>query len=129
MSFYFGAFTYPSADASDFFDAVMHTRRPGTGYGDNNVFNFSDPELDALIERSGSTLDMLKRREVLTLAMRRTLESAVYAPLYSPSTLEAVHADVLWKPRLDGLLLAAEMRRAGTRPATSTPAPGRTAIH
>ena len=129
FEFYFGAFVYPSADASDFFDAVVHTRWPGTGYGDNNHLNLSDPELDALIERSGNTLDMLKRREVLAQAMRRTLESTVYVPLYAPSTLTAVRPDLIWKPRLDGLLLAYEMRRSATRPRGTSPTSGQTATH
>lgn len=128
VPFYFGGFVYPSADASDYFDAVAHTHEKRSGYGDNNHVDFSDPVLDGLIERSSSTLDMLKRRDMLAQAMRRALEDMVYAPVYAPFTLFGARQDLHWRPRLDGLLLAAEMRRDAT-PAADAPANARPAEH
>ena len=111
VPFYLGALLDPSADASDFLDAVAHTRQAATGYGDNNTCEYSNPALDILIERSGTTLDMRTRREVLSHAMTTALDDAVFVPLYSPSVLFAVRDDVVWKPRLDGLVLAADIQR------------------
>lgn len=112
VAFYFGALLDPSADASDFFDAVAHTRQPQTGYGDNNTNQYSNPQLDALIERSASTLDMRSRRETLTQAMRVVMADQVFVPVYSPSVLWAARDDLAWKPRLDGLAVVAEIRRS-----------------
>ncbi|MEO8503753.1 MAG: ABC transporter substrate-binding protein [Acidobacteriota bacterium] len=111
VPFYLGALLDPSADASDFFDAVAHTRQAATGYGDNNTCDYSNPALDILIESSGTTLDMRTRREMLSRAMRTALDDAIFVPLYSPSVLFAVRDYVVWKPRLDSLVLAADIQR------------------
>jgi peptide/nickel transport system substrate-binding protein len=124
VGFYLGGFVDPSADASDFLDAVAHTQQRARGYGDNNVLGFSDPTLDELIEKSASTLDMRKRRLQLALALRRTTEDGVHVPLYAPSNLAAVRVDVVWRLRVDGYALASEMRRAGTAVPRSGSAPG-----
>ena len=69
-------------DASDVFDALVHTPDPRTGYGDSNWTRFSDPILDRLIEESGASLQMNARKNLLESCMRRTLDARVYLPLY-----------------------------------------------
>lgn len=111
VGFYLGALLYISADASDFFDIVAHTAEPARGYGSNNRNGYSDRELDALIESSGTTLDMMSRRAALARCMRKVMEDLVFVPLYTPHNLFALRNDVEWTPRVDGQVLAYEVRR------------------
>ena len=112
VPFYLGAFFYPSADASDFFDVIAHTLDRSTGYGSNNTIGFSDPALDRLIETSGMSLDMLSRRVELERCMRRVMEDLPYVPLYAPHSLFGVRDGIRWRPRVDGQILAQEIVRA-----------------
>jgi peptide/nickel transport system substrate-binding protein len=109
IDFYFGGMLAVSADASDVLDSLAHSADPTKGYGQNNYMSYSDPELDALIEESGTTLQMLERRRILQQAMRRMLDDSVYIGLYAPSKLFGLRRELEWQPRLDGFVLAHEM--------------------
>lgn len=98
-----------TADASDIFDSVVHSRDPGRGYGQSNFLRYSDPELDRWIEESGSSLDMLSRRATLQRGMRRVAEDRAHIALYAPRGLYGVRRGVEWEPRIDGMLIAYEM--------------------
>lgn len=114
VPFYMGGIAAQTADASDFFDSKIHSRDPARAYGDANFLRTSDPRLDALIEQSGTTLDMAARRGVFADAMRQVLADYQYIPLFTAETLTGLRRDVDWHPRLDGLILAQE---TGRRPA------------
>jgi peptide/nickel transport system substrate-binding protein len=111
LDLYFGAWFCLSGDASDFFDAVVHSRDPVRGYGANNFNRFADPALDAMIEQSGSTLDLLARRGQLERTMRALMDDLSFIPLYSSSVVFGARSDVEWQPRRDGLILADTIRR------------------
>lgn len=109
VDFYFGGVLAISADASDIFDSVIHSRDPLRGYGQDNFLRYTNPALDRLIETSGGTLDMMQRRSVLRRAMALLREDAVYLPLYTPYELFGTARDLAWQPRLDGMVLADEI--------------------
>jgi len=111
VDFYLGAILAPSADASDLFDAMVHSRDAARGYGDGNFGDYRNAALDALIEESGSTLDMLTRRAQLERSMHLLMQDLAFTPLYVPWNLFGVRDDVAWQPRRDGYILAREMRR------------------
>lgn len=111
VDFYFGAWFCLSGDASDFFDAMVHSRSPGGGYGASNFNRYANPELDALIEQSATTLDLLARRAQLERCMRVLMADLTFIPLYSASNLFAIRDDLDWQPRRDGLILAHTIRR------------------
>jgi peptide/nickel transport system substrate-binding protein len=111
IDFYLGLVLAPSADASDLFDAMVHSRDPRLGYGDSNYNDFHNPELDTLIEQSGSTLDMAQRREQLQRAMRILTDDLSFIPMYVPFAVYGLRDDVVWQPRRDGFILAAEVHR------------------
>ncbi|HVS02478.1 MAG TPA: ABC transporter substrate-binding protein [Thermoanaerobaculia bacterium] len=98
-----------SADASDVLDSMGHSPDPRRGYGDGNYGGYRNPELDELIERSGSEPKPLERRILLQECMRLWTRDAPYIPLYVPHELYGVRRGLSWRPRLDGNLLAAEM--------------------
>ena len=117
---YLGSVLAASADASDVFDAMAHGRDAARGYGDNNHSGYANAELDALIEESGSTLDMLSRRRLLERCSEVLANDRVYLPLYAPFVQHAARREIDWQPRLDGWILAAEIQHAPPRAAPAT---------
>jgi peptide/nickel transport system substrate-binding protein len=113
VGFYLGAILAPSADSSDLFDAMVHSRNAALGYGDGNFGDYHNAELDALIQESGSTLDMLTRRAQLERCMHLLMQDLALIPIYVPWNLFAVRDDLIWQPRRDGYILAREIRRRG----------------
>jgi peptide/nickel transport system substrate-binding protein len=111
VDFYLGSILAPSADASDIFDALVHSRDAALGYGDSNFADYHNAALDALIHESGTTLDMLTRRAKLERCMHLLMEDLTFIPLYVPFTVWGVRDDVVWEPRRDGFILAREIRR------------------
>ncbi|MCU0606635.1 MAG: ABC transporter substrate-binding protein [Candidatus Edwardsbacteria bacterium] len=101
--FYMVGWSCSSGDASDLFDACLHTadRRNGS-YGNANWGGYSNRRLDELIERSGQTLDSRARIEMLQQAMRLAMRDLPLVPLYVKSRLYAHHPQVLFTPRQDG---------------------------
>jgi len=111
VDFYFGAWFCLSGDASDLFDSVVHSREGARGYGASNFNRYVNPALDAMIEQSGSTLDLLARRAQLERCMRVLMDDLSFIPLYSPAIVFGVRDDLEWQPRRDGLILADTIRR------------------
>jgi peptide/nickel transport system substrate-binding protein len=111
VAFYFGSVLAPSADASDIFDALVHSRDAALGYGDSNFTRYRNPALDALIQESGATLDMIARRRQLERCMHLLMDDFTFIPLYTASLLYGVRDDLDWQPRPDGFMLAREIRR------------------
>jgi peptide/nickel transport system substrate-binding protein len=118
---YIGGVLAASADASDVFDGMVHSRDPARGYGDNNHAGYRNEMLDKLIEESGSTLDMLSRRHLLEECSALLAKDSVYLPLFAPYTLYGARQEILWQPRLDGWILASGVTRSAPRAAPATP--------
>jgi peptide/nickel transport system substrate-binding protein len=114
IPFYYGAVLASSADSSDVLDGKGHSREPARGYGSNNFGGYGDPEVDALIERSGTTLEMVPRRELLQEAMREVVAARVYLPLFVTYDLYGIRQEIEWPLRVDTLMLVREMRRRGS---------------
>lgn len=108
---YFGGVLAVSADASDVFDSIVHSRDRERGYGQNNWSGLNDSELDRLIEDSGTTLDMMQRRRTLEAAMTRLMSELVYLPLFYQHEIFGAHQDLVFEPRLDGMLRLRDMYR------------------
>jgi peptide/nickel transport system substrate-binding protein len=88
-----------SGDASDIFDALLHT--PEDGYGKSNYSGYSNPEMDRLIELSDRTLDPAARHESLTKAQEILRHDLPLVPLALRYDLYAVRRDLVWTPRPD----------------------------
>lgn len=113
LTFYMGGMLAVSADASDIFDSVAHSRDPESGYGQNNSMDYENPKLDELIERSSTALDMFERRAMLQQAMRLLVADRVYLGLYTVHKLYGLRDGLEWSPRIDGFFFAWEVDRAG----------------
>jgi peptide/nickel transport system substrate-binding protein len=111
VNFYLGGWFCLSGDASDFFDSMVHSRGSSPGYGASNFNHYDNPQLDALIEQSGSTLDLPTRRTQLEGCMRALMDDLTFIPLYSPLVFYGARTDLDWQLRRDGLILANTIHR------------------
>lgn len=110
-SFYAGTFVCTSADASDLFDAKVHSHDAASGYGSAHTPGVGSTSLDRLIERAAAATDMGDRRRMLGQCMRELMGELTLIPLYVPHTQFGVRRDLQWLPRLDGYVLGREVRR------------------
>lgn len=107
--FFFFGWKTELGDAFDFLISVAHSR--GGDFGAFNGSNYSNSETDNLIELSQKTLDSDERLRYLRSAMKRiTEEDIIGIPLFSPEVLYAVSKNVKWTPRVDGYVLAQEVK-------------------
>lgn len=103
--FFFFGWKSELGDALDFLSSVAYSK------GEFNFGNYSNPEVDNLIELSQKTLDQKKRLEYMREAMRIiTVKDIIGIPLFSPEALYAVSDKIKWTPRVDGLVLAQEVK-------------------
>jgi peptide/nickel transport system substrate-binding protein len=99
-----------TGDASDFFDALLHS--PRNGYGKSNRFGYEDPEMDRLIELSDRTLDPAARHETLAKAQERLRDELPIVPLVLRYDLYALRRDLAWTPRPDRRVRAFDFKLA-----------------
>lgn len=100
-----------SGDASDLLDAFLHSRQPGTTWGESNWTSYANARVDAMAERAATTADMRQRRSVMQEALRMTTDDLPMIPLWTLDRIYAVRSDIAWKPRLDGVVKVADIRR------------------
>lgn len=113
LGFFFSAFVCASGDASDLWEAGFHSVDPERGRGSSNWGRWSDPALDAAIERTAGMLDPEARREALWEIGRKADAELVWIPLYGDENVWAVREPFRLRPRANGYLLAAEIELAG----------------
>jgi ABC-type oligopeptide transport system substrate-binding subunit len=82
--------TFRVADASRFFDLLVHSRDPELGLGTFNATSFAAPEIDRLIARAVQEENLERRIEGLQRALLQLDEARVYVPLFRPSSLSLV---------------------------------------
>ena len=105
-----------NGDASHIFEALLHTR-VGESYGASNFGDYSNPDLDRVVERASTILSPGPRAEVLHEAMRIALEDLPLIPIYNRKRTYGVDARVRFVPRLNGQVILQEISWAGARPA------------
>jgi len=90
-------------DAGGFYDSFIHSE------GVFNNGNYVNNEVDTLIEKSRIEMDPQKRLALLQEIGKKVTEDTIGIPLFETSRLFAVQEGVNWHPRLDGLVLGAEV--------------------
>ncbi|HTY09100.1 MAG TPA: ABC transporter substrate-binding protein [Candidatus Edwardsbacteria bacterium] len=99
--FFLVGWSCSSGDASDLFDACLHTR-DARSYGSTNWGGYSNRTLDRLIERSSEVLDSRDRIDLLHQAMRMVLDDMPLIPLYVRNRTYGLRAGLSFTPRQDG---------------------------
>ncbi|MEK9133104.1 MAG: ABC transporter substrate-binding protein [Patescibacteria group bacterium] len=107
--FYFFGWKNDLGDASDFLTSVAHSA--GGSFGQFNGGNYKNPQVDELIESSQKTVKQDERLTSLREVMRKiTADDIIGVPLFSPEVLYGVSNKLKWMPRVDGYVLAQEVK-------------------
>jgi len=89
-----------SGDASDLYDACLHTKT-ASGYGQANHTGYSNPAVDRLIERSNQILDPKGRIAILHQIQNEVMEDMPLVPLYIRNRGYGVRKGIDFTPRQD----------------------------
>src|SRR4029079_2296867 len=100
-----------TADASDVLDSMAHSPEPARGWGLSTFSGYANPELEGWSEQSGVVGSPRDRRDTLQRCLRTLTRDLPFIPLFVPHEIYGVSDDLTFEPRLDGNLLAQEMRR------------------
>ncbi|MBI2464327.1 hypothetical protein HYV57_05200 [Candidatus Peregrinibacteria bacterium] len=105
-------------DSNDFFESVVHSKHnysESTGfqndiafsYGQFNGSNYSNPQVDQLIEESLKNMNTEGRLSQLHQIMKILVNDDIFGiPLFESQVIYATNPKVHFEPRLDGLIYA-----------------------
>ena len=91
-------------DAGGFLDTFIHSK------GHLNPGRYENKEVDQMIEEEKQEMDNKKRLSILQAIMVKVNEDFIGIPLFESSRIYAVQPEIEWHPRLDGLVLASEVK-------------------
>ena len=89
-------------DADTLYDQYFRT-------GTTKRTNYSNPDLDKLVEEQQKTADQKKRIAILQNAGKMIMEEAPFIPLYNLADIYGVARNVVWKMRPDEKVLGWDM--------------------
>jgi peptide/nickel transport system substrate-binding protein len=108
--FFFYGWKSSLGDSSDFFASVVHSTTTDQHYGSLNNGRYSDEAVDLFIERIDQNVLEVPRLEQLKALMELVVEEEIIGiPLFEPDTLVAIQSHLTWEPRMDNLILAADI--------------------
>lgn len=111
LSFWIVADGCATGDALEILLGSFHSPgAPGTGV--DNYGGYSSPALDARIGEARRELEPDRRLPRLRAALREALADGAWVPLYFARDSLVVRRTIDFRPRADGLLRLAELRRA-----------------
>ncbi len=99
-SFFMLGFDAPTLDAEYIMRFIMHS--PDGTFGTWNFGNYSNPEVDALLDRIAVELDADVRRDLMAEVIRTTREEVVYVPLHLQGLAWAMKSNIELSVRSDG---------------------------
>ena len=97
---------------SSFYESFLHSSGPDSLFGAENFSRYSDPAVDAMLERAAEAVPPGVREELLVGVRRKALEDLPYIPLDSPSQTYGVRNGIDFTPRLDRAVFAADVHRS-----------------
>ncbi|MBW6398438.1 ABC transporter substrate-binding protein [Roseomonas sp. HJA6] len=98
-----------SRDASYILSTAVHTRRPGSAFGQGNRGGFSDARLDGLIDTMIGQTGPGREAELQRVA-RESLEQVPFIPIYNQVVVVAARRGVEYTPRMDEQMVAYQAR-------------------
>lgn len=109
--FFFFGWRSDLGDAGSFFDALVHSETADGRFGGLNKGRYTDEAVDARIEATGRNLLEAPRLEALQELMDFVVNDAIIGiPLFETDTLVAIQPDLTWNPRVDGAILATDIK-------------------
>lgn len=109
LPFFLSGWRFDNGDATSFLRDCLVTRDQKRGAGSYNP-GFSSPDLDRLVEEQERVFPSDEKLRHYERVMRLLLEEMPVIPLYHRVNLFGVAERLRWEPRLDGKILAAEVR-------------------
>ncbi len=91
------------------YDALYYSRDKKPGYGEVNRTSYSNPDLDALLDKADSTANMDERDSYLQEATKILLADIPMVPVHYEQDIYASHDGVTFTPRTDKFIWAYEM--------------------
>ncbi len=113
--FFLSRFGCPTGDVSDILDNAMHSPDPARHLGMHNDAQYASPGLDRKIEESAATLDMERRRPILTEILADFSSEIVWIPLYTEQNVFLYRDRLTFAPRADEFVLAQGVGIASAR--------------
>ncbi|MSP05745.1 MAG: ABC transporter substrate-binding protein [Acetobacteraceae bacterium] len=101
-----------SGEASNPLRALVATVNPERGRGSSNRGRYSNPALDALIEKAMVTADDVAREKLLQDATRMTIEDVAFIPLHNQMNIWGMSPKVTYTARQDEETHAMSVRLA-----------------
>ena len=101
-----------TGDISDMLDNVIHSADAEHHFGIFNTVGYTNPGIDRRIEESAAITNTAARRSALQRIVGEVMDDLVVIPLYVDEDDYAVDRSLTWRPRNDGMVLAAEIRPA-----------------
>ena len=108
-SFIMSGWDVPSGDAGTMYGALYYSRDKKPGYGEVNRTSYSNPDLDALLDKADSTASMEERDGYLQDATKLLLADIPMIPVHYEQDVYASHDNVTFTPRTDKFIWAYEM--------------------
>ena len=91
---------------------IIATYSRERGWGASNRGRYSNPEVDALLERSNTEMDGEKREQMVIAAMRMAMEDVAVVPLHIQTNIWAARRGFQHTARADELTRAQDVRPA-----------------
>ncbi len=101
IPFFLVGWSCSSGDASDLFDACLHSN-DNKNYGSANWGDYKNSRLDKLIERSNQILDNKERIEILKKAMKMAMNDFALIPIFARNRTYGYNKNIIFSPRQDG---------------------------
>jgi len=108
IPFFLVGWSCSSGDASDLFDACLHSP-DDKNYGSANWGNYKNRKLDGLIEESNQILDNRERIELLKNAMKSAMEDYPLIPIFARNRIYGADQSISFTPRQDGRIKVFEI--------------------
>jgi peptide/nickel transport system substrate-binding protein len=108
-SFIMSGWDVPSGDAGSMYAALFYSRDVKEGYGQVNRGSYSNPELDAAVDRADSTAKIEERDAALQDATRILLADIPMIPVHYEQDIYGVREGIEMAPRVDKFLWAYEI--------------------
>ncbi len=108
-SFIMSGWDVPSGDAGSMYSVLYYSRDKKEGYGQVNRGSYSNPDLDALIDKADSTPRIEERAGYLRDATKILLDDIPMIPVHYEQDIYAARDGVVFTPRTDKFLWAYDM--------------------
>ena len=112
LSFWIVADGCMTGDALEMLFASFASPDPSLGAGVDNYGNYRNPRLDLTIAEALRQFEPSVRRPVIQSGLRTVLTDVAWVPLYFSRESLVVQRSLAYRPRADGLVRLADIRRA-----------------